>query len=75
MDYRNHKEFSLLILVLQCVSFVHAGLEAEIHTLYAEDSFSLNRPGNNTRLIIVTFIVKQQTGVEKKMKLTESNEY
>jgi hypothetical protein len=50
-------------------------LEAEIQTLYAEDSFSVNRVGTDIKKIIMTFIVKEQTGLEKEMGLTESNEY
>ena len=55
--------------------YVHVVLEAEIETLYAEDSFSVNRVGNDIRRIIMTFIVKEQTGSEKEIGLTESNEY
>jgi hypothetical protein len=55
--------------------FVHAGLEAEIQTLYAENAFLVTRPGNNIRLIIMTFIVKEHTRLEKKRGHTESNEY
>ena len=55
--------------------FVHVALEAEIQTLYAENSFSVNRVGNDIRRIIMTFIVKEHTGLEKEMILTESNEY
>ena len=55
--------------------YVHVALEAEIQSLYAEDSFSVNRLGNDIRRIIMTFIVKEQTGLEKEIGLTESNEY
>jgi len=55
--------------------FVHVALEAEIQTLYAEDSFSVNRVGADIKKIIMTFIVKEQTGFEKEVGLTESNEY
>ena len=55
--------------------FVPVALEAEIQTLYAEDSFSVNRVGNDIRRIIMTFIVKEQTGLEKETGLTEPNEY
>ena len=54
---------------------VHVALEAEIQTLYAENSFSVNRVGNDIRRIIMTFIVKEQTGLKKEIGLTESNEY
>ena len=55
--------------------FAHVALEAEIQTLYAEDSFSVNRVGNDIMRIIMTFIVKEQTRLEKEIGLTESNEY
>ena len=55
--------------------YVHVALEAEIQSLYAEDSFSVNRAGNDIRQIIMTFIVKEQTGLEKETGFTESNEY
>ena len=57
------------------VFFVHVALEAEIQTIYAEDSFSVNRVGADIKKIIMTFIVKEQTGFEKEIGLTESNEY
>lgn len=75
MDHRNHKKFSFLVLALQRILFLHVDLEAEIQTLYADDSFSVNRVGNDIRKIIMTFIVKAQTGIEKKTGFTESNEY
>jgi hypothetical protein len=50
-------------------------LETEIQTLYAENSFSANRVGNDFMRIIMTFIVKEQTSLEKEIGLTESNEY
>ena len=55
--------------------YVHVALEAEIQSLYAEVSFSVNRVGNDIRRIIMTFIVKEQTRLEKEIGFTESNEY